>query len=473
MLTLSAKGPRLIVGHVGHDSANIWGRGDATRPYMRVRATDPQGQVSETVTSLPAEDAYTGVASIGGLEDSTAYKVDVSFLSEADKRLYAAHGQLPVESNPPAVQGEFETPPEPGQDEEFSMLVGSCNFHGWGPIRNNDGAAERVGKLAQETDLALHLGDNVYADKAPLSFTRDDFRNAYLNTWNDPGLQDVLTSQPNYMLADDHEIVNGYAIDGELTKFQRFLLWTRGHHGPKGAQYAEMAENAKQAFAEFQTSHGPSKPEGKTYYSFSRGQHQFFATDTRFERHNGKGQLMSQEQRQAMYDWLLEHRDEPKFILTAAPFITGTKDDESWSNPNFRREKDEVIDFLAQNKLDNVVFLAGDIHGSAHSEMTLTAPDGEDFTIHELVSSPINGSIMLARDSFIPEFSGVTASGTSYEVQLDESTAIGRGRIPTIRNSNVLKVDVDGNNISYEFHSTRRDNDSPMSSGSFLISDPE
>ncbi len=471
MSILSSKGPRLIVGHVSHETAKIWGRGDAERPYMRVRATDPQGQVSESFTSLSADDAYTGVASLGGLEDSTAYKVDVSFLSEGERKLYATRGKL--ETDILSAQGKFETPPEPGQDDEFSMLVDSCNFHGWGPIRNNDGAAERVGRLARETDLAIHLGDNVYADKAPLSFTTNDFRNAHLSTWNDPGLQEVLSSQPNYMIADDHEIVNGYAIDGELTRFQRFLLWARGHHGPKRAQYEKMAEGAKEAFAEFQTSHGPSRPEGKSYYSFSRGQHQFFATDTRFERHNGKGQLMSREQKDAMFCWLLEHRDQPKFILTAAPFITAIKDDETWSNPKFRHEREEVIDFLAQHKLDNVVFLAGDIHGSAHSTMTLTAPDGDDFTINELVSSPINGSIMLAREPFITESSGVTAGGTSYETDLNEASAIGRGRIPSIRNSNILKMDVDGNNISYEFHSTRRDSDSPMASGSFLISDPE
>lgn len=454
-------GVRLIVGHVSHRKAKLWGRGDAENKVMFVKATDPAGREKERALTLAPEDGYTGVVELDELAKSTDYEVQVS---------YGPARNTPPEERQYQVEGHFETAPAPDQSEPFTMIVGSCNFHGWGPFRNNDKAVEKVAEVAKDADLVLHLGDQVYADKNPLSYTLADYRGAYLSTWGDQGMQKVLAGHANYMVADDHEIVNGYALDGELTTFQRTLLASRGHCKPEREQYEEMASNGKQAFAEFQSSHNP-KTHGANanYYSFERGQHRFFALDTRFERHNKEGRLITQKQREALFDWLLENKEEPKFIMTAAPFVTEIEGDENWANPAFTEERERIIDFLAEQQIDNVVFLAGDIHGSGHSQMKITTQSGRELMIHELVSSPINASIMLKRSSFRQQTNRVTAKGTKYETRLDPESSVGRGHLPTIANSNVLKVEVDGEELKYEFHRTRRDDDGPFRQGEFRI----
>jgi hypothetical protein len=56
--------------------------------------------------------------------------------------------------------------------------------------------------------------------------------------------------------------------------------------------------------------------------------------DTRFEQNRGKQRLISEGQRDALFAWLLENRDNPKFIVTATPFVTETTTKDDW--PRFR-----------------------------------------------------------------------------------------------------------------------------------------
>ena len=216
---MQSSGPRLVVGHVSNGGARMWGRGDAERSRLRVTATSSEGERHEEVLSLSEADGYSGVAELEGLKPGTHYRLEV--LADGDPVALA--------------QGRLKTFPAPDQDRPFTMLLNSCNFHGWGPLRNNQLASQRRAELAKGVDFVIHAGDQVYADKAPLSFSLGEFRSAYYRTWGDSGTQSVLSNQANYMVADDHEVLNGFSQDGSLTKFQRLLLWGRGQGGPREA----------------------------------------------------------------------------------------------------------------------------------------------------------------------------------------------------------------------------------------------
>ncbi|MCA9777874.1 MAG: alkaline phosphatase family protein [Candidatus Eremiobacteraeota bacterium] len=457
------KGPRMIVGHVTENSVKIWGRGDADHPVMFVEARDSHGDLFEEKVLLSDENAHTGVAELQHLQADEDYQVEVSFgataESKKEERVYRTGGQV-------------ETFPEPDSDEPFTVVVGSCNFHGFGPFRNNNRATRRRAEIARDADIVLHTGDQIYADKAPLSFTLGEFREAYLSGWEDPGTREVLKSQANYMIPSDHEIVNGFALDGKLTRFQRLLLWARGQSGgSEREQYQELTSNALKAYSEFQQSHSP-KPHQTDghYYTFSHGRHQFFCMDNLLQRHNENGVMISEQQRDALFGWLTEHRDQPKFVVTGSPFVTEMKEtEEKWYSPEFSHQRDEIIDFLAREKLDNVMFLAGDVHASCHSQMNIKTPDGESLTIHELVASPVNGTIMRGREKFVGERRGVTPGGTEYQVNLDEKSFLGPGKLFKTTNSNVMKMSIEGDEIQYEFHRTRHSDDQPARSGSFRI----
>lgn len=456
--------PRLIVGHVTHQSAKIWGRGNAANPYMFVQAKSEDGTLHTSVRSLEPQDGYSGVVEFDKLRASTEYKLDVS---------YGPEPKTPDSERVYSRKGEVETFPAPGEDKPFSMLLNSCNFHGWGFFHNNDKANRKRAEVAQDVGLVIHAGDQVYADKAPISYSVSEFRTAYEKAWSDEGVPEVLSSQANYMLADDHEVVNGYKEGGKLTRFQRFLLWARGHGGPAEPQYKEMAENGRQAFSEFQRSHGSHTfGEENHYYTFARGNHQFFALDTGLNRRPEKGELISSEQKQALFSWLTEHREQPKFLVTSTPFIMEYKNPEDkWTSPEWNHQRDEIIDFLAKEKLDNVVFLAGDVHASGHAQMEIQTEDGSSIRIDELTASPVNASLMRERKHFVGEREGQTSEGTSYRISLDEETFLGKEGLGflNIKNSNVMKIEVDGNDVRYEIHRTRKDDGGPIRVGEFQI----
>lgn len=452
--------PRLIVGHVGPDRANIWGRGDAQHPVMFVESGE-----KTVILPLSPKDGYAGSVVVDNLKADTRYEVRVS---------YGADTETPRSERVLQRSGQFETTPPPSESRPFSMLLNSCNHHGWGPFRNNDKANERRTEVARGVDMVLHTGDQVYADKAPISFSLDEFRRAYEKAWSDDGVGELLAGQANYMIPDDHEVVNGYVEGGKLTRFQRLLLWLRGHGKPERPQYEEMAQNGMKSFGEFQRSHGPTTHGSDVnYFTFEHGRHKFFALDTGLNRQPRDGRMISTEQQQALFSWLKENRDNPKFILTSTPFVMEYKNPEDkWNSPHWVRQRDEIIDFLAREKLHNVVFLAGDVHASGHARLTIAGDDGQSFVVDELTSSPVNGSIMRDRDKFVGARSGVTESGTSYRIELDEESFLGRGSAWNgITNSNVMKVEVDGDRVGYSIYRTRHGKEDPVRQGEFLISD--
>jgi alkaline phosphatase D len=454
---MNLEGPRLVVGHVTQNSARVWGRGDAENPVMFVKATAPDGKAIEETVSLSPTDGFTGVAQLESLQPSTHYGLEVSYGASAEARQRTL-----------GREGSLKTFPAPGEAQPCTFLLNSCNFHGWGPFRSNREADLRRAEVAQGVDLVIHAGDQVYADKAPFSFTLDDFRKAYVRTWGQPGTQQVLSSQANYMLADDHEVVNGYAQDGELTGMQRAALWLRGHGGPKEQQYQQLAQNGLRAYDEFQNAHGPqSYGENSRYYHFAHGNHQFFAMDTRFERHNGDGKMVSEGQLDALFQWMSEHRDQPKFIITSSPFVLEKKDsEEKWSSPEFAHQRERIIDFMAENKMEKVVFLCGDIHASAHATMKIEARDGSELNVHELCASPINGTLMRSRSQFLGQSQGTTPGGTDYQVQLHEDSFLGGTTLDT-SNSAVMKVHLDGQRLNYEIYRTRQGSEGPARQGGF------
>lgn len=453
----------MIVGHVGPDQANIWGRGDADHPVMFVEA-ESGGETKRATKVLSPEDGYAGAVKLSGLEPDTGYAVKVSYGATTDK-LESQRVQERI--------GSFETTPASHESAPFSILLNSCNHHGWGPFRNNDKANKRRGEVAQGVDMVLHTGDQVYADKAPISFTLSEFRKAYEKGWSDDGVPELLANSANYMTPDDHEVVNGYVEGGKLTKFQRALLWLRGHGMPAEEQYAEMAANGLKSFEEFQRSHGPeSHGTHVNYYTFEHGKHKFFALDTGLNRDAADGKMISSKQQAELFHWLTENRDEPKFIVTSTPFVMEYKNpDDKWTSPHWNSQRDEIIDFLAKEKLDNVVFLAGDVHASGHARLTITGDDGESFVVDELTASPVNGSLMRARDKFVGTRNGQTESGTNYRVELDEESFLGRGPMWNgITNSNVMRINVDDDNVSYAVYRTRHGDEDPVRNGSFRIS---
>ena len=412
---------------------------------MLVRATSSSGQEHLRQAHLQAENGYTAVLDFEGLEPDTLYRLSCE-----------------------QTTGSFRTFPK--KSSAFQFLLNSCNFHGWGPLRSHQPACRRRTELARDCRFGLHVGDQIYADQPWPSLTLEDFRRAYRRAWEQPDTRELFANCPNYMVADDHEVLDGFSWDGSFTLYQRLVMALRGHFRPAPQLYHQVARHGVRAFDEFQSSHGPRTYEPARYFSFNYGDHHFFALDLRFERQLRQGRMISEAQREAFFGWLIEHREQPKFVITSTPFVVEkVKAGEKWCGPEFYRQRHEVIDFLAAEGLSNVVFLSGDIHASCHAEMDIEDRNGGFFTLHELCASPLNGTLQRGFQSFHSASQRVTDQGTRYRSRLDSTSCLGRPRWGGTSNSALMLVNVNGLEISWELHRTRVRETAPARRGQFSI----
>lgn len=437
----------MVIGHVTHQSARIWVRGNALRTVLAVRLTSPDGHEVTRDAVVQADTGYTAVLDFGGLQADTRYHL----LSGGES-------------------GSFRTFPAPGRNSPFQFLLNSCNFQGWGPIRSHSRACRRRVELARDCRFAIHAGDQIYADQPWPSLTLEDYRQAYRRVWEQPDTAALLAGGANYMVADDHEVLDGFSWDGSFTLYQRLVMALRGSFRPGPQLYYETASNGLQAFDEFQSSHGPRTYAPARYFSFNYGVHQFFALDLRFERQLRQGRMISEAQRETLFAWMLENREKPKFVVTSTPFVVEKKKaSEKWCGPEFHRQRHQIIDFLARENLSNLVFLSGDIHASCHAEMDIQGSDGRSFTVHELCASPLNGTLQRGLHSFHHNRERVTEEGTYYRVRLDQSSFLGRPRWGGTSNSALMLISVDGHRVDYELHRTRVRENRPARAGQFSL----
>ncbi len=436
----------MVIGHVSHHSARIWLCGSVQRPTLHVQLEGGGIRYTRTL-KLEAQHGFTGILDFNELQPDTRYEVRAG-----------------------EETGSFRTFPSSACKGPFRFLLNSCNFHGWGPIRSHSRACGRRLELAGECRFALHVGDQLYADQPWPSLTLADYREAYRRAWSQPETRALFAQVPNYMIADDHEVMDGFAWDGSFTWYQRLLMALRGQFRPGSQLYQEIASNGVRAFDEFQSSHGPKNYAPARYFDFCYGEHHFFALDLRFERQLHEGRMVSEAQLEALFDWLLRFQDRPKFIITSTPFVVEKKkSSEKWCGPEFFRQRHQIIDFLAGENMKRVAFLSGDIHASCHAEMDLENRSGERFTLHELCASPLNGTLQRPLNSFHLETRRTTERGTRFRVRLDPQSFLGRPRWGGTSNSALMLVDVEGTRVRYALHRTRKADQAPARSGCFEL----
>ena len=96
---------------------------------------------------------------------------------------------------------------------------------------------------------------------------------------------------------------------------------------------------------------------------------------------------MSDQQLQAVKDWLVDGSGRVKFVITSVPFfpdpISQADRDDKWGG--FIRQRDELLDLIHEEEVPRVGFLAGDYHFSMKSE--LISPDKPGFKVLSVISS--------------------------------------------------------------------------------------
>ena len=253
-------------------------------------------------------------------------------------------------------------------------------------------------------------------DKKPklehmLSWHRDIYR----RYWGHLSVRRILHSFPNYMIWDDHEIMDGWGsyTDDELSN--ELDRWWGKDDKVQNLQLAhQMFEAAKAVYSEYQHGHNPATPAGQYDYAFEWGPAAFYVLDMRGHRdYNRKtdDRILGPDQMKRFEAWLDKEKDRDSghgvlFVITPVPVVHassffvnkldlalfGIHDDlrDEWEHESNWVERDVLLDavFDASEKSGKkVFFLSGDVHLGASFQLSDLHHPGAK--VHQLTSSGI------------------------------------------------------------------------------------
>ncbi|MCG3173365.1 MAG: hypothetical protein GMKNLPBB_01562 [Myxococcota bacterium] len=223
----------------------------------------------------------------------------------------------------------------------------------------------------QEYDFFCHLGDFSYNDG---SRTKQEFRNKWRATLNDPGYRQVLSKTGAYITWDDHEIDD----NSVLYKLP-----------------PEVLKDGKDAF--FETVAVERGDNDRLWWSYRWGKTaEVFVLDSRLERKvetAGKpdATYISKEQMEWFKKGLVESPCHFKIVLNSVPMIDWPKiwimESDRWEG--YQAQREELLKHIESNGVRNVWWLSGDFHVGAVARLEASGPRGKMWEI--LVGPGANG----------------------------------------------------------------------------------
>jgi alkaline phosphatase D len=312
---------------------------------------------SDTVLTSPAKD-YT-------------VKIDVDKLQAGQTYFYrfAALGKT-------SLVGRTKTLPAKSPDS-VTFAVVSCSNWEFGYFNAYARIAEK------EVDAVVHLGDYIYeyatgkygnknSDRKNLPpheiVTLEDYRTRYSQYHLDEGLRKVRQQHPFITVWDDHEVANDVYKEGAQ------------NHQPEEGEFLTRKEAAKQAYFEWL----PIRENEKIYRTFRYGDlADLIMLDERLEgrvkpldslndpAYKNEYRTMLGKDQLSWFESQLKEKDRWKIIGNQVMF---SPLDQGAGNPNqginldswggYPLERNRISNFIQSNRINDVVFLAGDTHSS-------------------------------------------------------------------------------------------------------------
>jgi alkaline phosphatase D len=399
-----------IVGGLSHESANLWVRATGPCNVYGWLGSRPDLSDAEFVgeSDPPVkEDAFIGMVLVKGLKADTHYHYALTL-----------EGKKPDPANGPYPS--FITFPKPGATQPFKFVFGSCFV----PFEETSGEifnAINAQRLSEDLRFIMLLGDQIYADDwrhnsiNKVAITTAEYRQVYAYPWSRPFLQNLLKNLPAFMILDDHEVDNDWHWEdvhkrwAEIPFYEKFLRWLKRR--PKDELFLTIhrVRDAMEAYWEHQGIHGPSpidplrldpsgrfvihESDGSLAYKFTFGAASFFVMDTRTSRIKSRGysQIMTERQWQALKIWLLEDQEKSplKFLVSSSSILFDMLGDftrDRWSG--FRRDRNRLLNFIAEHDLKNLYILTGDLHEGHAIEIALSTSERKPLTLWEFCASP-------------------------------------------------------------------------------------
>lgn len=279
-----------------------------------------------------------------------------------------------------------------------SYIVGSCRY-----LRMTAGIASAphlgdrifasITQLAEQAippiSAMLMTGDQIYVDDLNRIAPDREYKeilNKYRAAFSQPNISKLMAGTPTYMILDDHEIEDNWPANKS-----------------KNDDY--LYKNAIAAYELYQASHSPahelltdgqiSRQAEQYWYQFTEGDIEWFVTDSRTRRNLSADdrRILDEEQEQALLKWLIHSPARVKFVVISVMFYPDRKKlgDDAWKA--FPEQRLRLLETIRTQRIHNVIFVSGDVHGSLTSRLTHSAD--RDFEVHTVVSSPLCNSKLL------------------------------------------------------------------------------
>lgn len=435
------KSDSLIISHgiasgdITDNSAVVWSRSNQ-KAQMHVEydtnTSFSQPKSTNTTTLNNQTTDYTSHMKLEGLNPDTLYYYRVWFsippLSQANKTTSLTSDVL---------AGSFRTSPDPSlpSNNKSISFIFAADLGGQKHCRQADeGGYSIFEKMKGLTpDFFIANGDMIYAaDRCPLQGPSDDWKNipgnfsgiadpeinwtnteqvrdTYLMHWQynkaDPHLQSFLQNTSMYSQWDDHEVINDF---GALWPY-----WNSFNKDREG--YPNIVNEGRKTFFDYSPIERNPEEKNRIYRSFNWGPYlDLFILDGRSYRspnsmadtpENNKTMLgskqlewLEQGLKNSSAVWKVISSDIPISVPTGANASILGRD--GWANGNetnfssktgFERELQQLLEFLDNSNIKNVVFVTTDVHFPANILYEVDANDDEDKLIfHELISGPLS-----------------------------------------------------------------------------------
>lgn len=425
-------------GDVTDHSAIIWSRTNREAQMNVQYGTNPTFSASLAPaaakrTAVNDTTDFTGKIRIDGLSPDTQYYYRVWFTDQSNG--IKNKGDLGSASN--SVIGAFITAPQKSASKEIVSFIISGDLGGQRYCKRiNAGYPIFSIMKALSPDFFIFNGDQIYADDVcPANQGPDDvvgwhnvqgdfpsvidknvnwdnfsqLQDIYNKHWkynrSDRHLIDLLQNTPLYSQSDDHEVVNDYG--GEWSYLSNE---TRQRTG-----FSNLVSAGIQAFFNFSpidimNDDDKTIDPNRIYRSFNWGKDlDIFLVDAHSYRSrsdlddtlaNNKT-LLGKEQLQWLKKGLLTSTATWKVISTDVPFsipscFTKQLGCDSWAtnSSNFKKtfasERLNLLKFLDDNNIKNVVFVTTDVHFAANVVIDENPNHDRDrLILHEIVSGPL------------------------------------------------------------------------------------
>ena len=318
-----------MVGGVTDSSATFWVRTVDEVPVQIIasRSNLLIAPIKSAVVVTNRQRDYTAIAELRGLLSATTYYYNVLINGKSVLK-------------PPFPS--FRTYPAVGSPATFKVAFGG----GAGFYPPNERIWDTI--LVHQPIAFLAMGDNVYINVPDMPNGVHYY--TYYRRQSRPEFRRLVASTAIYAIWDDHDAATD---DVWLGPFKDKPVWKM-----------PLLEVFKQNFNN--PYYGDADWPG-CWHHFSIGDVDFFMLDGRTYRTNPYDEnptMLGPVQKAWLLDHLKNAKGTFKVIASPVPWSLATKGAarDTWNG--FKAERQEIFDFLAQNKIDGVILLSADRHRS-------------------------------------------------------------------------------------------------------------